>query len=212
MGEIIKALAQIQREIDYIGKDKRNQQQGWNFRGVDDVMNTLHPILAKYGVIVIPEVKDMAREEKQSTRGAALTHTLLTITYHFRCEADDSEVTATVIGEGMDSGDKSCNKALSVAYKYALFQVFSIPTEEMDDPDRDAYEVAARPAAAPAPQVSEEFRIACKVGSGVDGMTMGKLYKADFEKFMRVIETGTDVQKKAGSVIYAEMQKRKENK
>ena len=205
MGEIIKALAQIQREIDYIGKDKRNQQQGWNFRGVDDVMNALHPILAKHGVIVIPEVKDMVREEKQSTRGAALTHTLLTITYHFRCEADDSEVDATVIGEGMDSGDKSCNKALSVAYKYALFQVFSIPTEEMDDPDRDAYEVAARP---PVPAVSAEFRDACKVDSGVNGMTMGKLYKADFEAFLRVIESGTDEQKAAGSLIYKEMKKR----
>ena len=205
MGEIIKALAQIQREIDYIGKDKRNQQQGWSFRGVDDVMNTLHPILAKHGVIVIPEVKDMAREEKQSTRGAALTHTLLTITYHFRCEADDSEVDATVIGEGMDSGDKSCNKALSVAYKYALFQVFSIPTEEMDDPDRDAYEVAAKPAA---PSVSKEFLDACKVDSGVNGLSMGKLYKADFEGFLQAIENGTDEQKAAGSLIYKEMKKR----
>lgn len=212
MGEITKRLAEVQREIDYVGKDKRNQKQGWNFRGVDDVMNAIHPILAKHGVLIIPEVKEMSREDKLTTNGASLTHTLLTITYHFRCEADDSEVTATVIGEGMDSGDKSCNKALSVAYKYALFQVFSIPTEEMDDPDADVYEAAPSPAAAPAPQVSEEFRIACKVGSGVDGMTMGKLYKADFEKFMRVIETGTDVQKKAGSVIYAEMQKRKENK
>ncbi|MFS0844210.1 MAG: ERF family protein [Roseburia hominis] len=30
----------------------------------------------------------------------------------------------------MDSGDKATNKAMSVAFKYACFQVFCIPTEE----------------------------------------------------------------------------------
>ena len=34
------------------------------------------------------------------------------------------------------------NKAMSVAYKYACFQVFCIPTEEMHDPDAECHEVA----------------------------------------------------------------------
>ena len=37
----------------------------------------------------------------------------------------------------MDSGDKATNKAMSVAFKYACFQVFCIPTEEMRDPDAE---------------------------------------------------------------------------
>ena len=37
----------------------------------------------------------------------------------------------------MDSGDKASNKALSIAFKYACFQVFCIPTEEMKDPDAE---------------------------------------------------------------------------
>ena len=52
---------------------------------------------------------------------------------------DGSEVCATVIGEGMDSADKSSNKAMAVAFKYACFQVFCIPTEEMAKDDPDAY-------------------------------------------------------------------------
>ena len=44
------------------------------------------------------------------------------------------------LGEGMDSGDKASNKAMAIAYKYALFQVFCIPTEEMTDPDGESYE------------------------------------------------------------------------
>ena len=42
----------------------------------------------------------------------------------------------------MDSGDKATNKAMSIAFKYACFQVFCIPTEEMRDPDADTYKVA----------------------------------------------------------------------
>ena len=47
----------------------------------------------------------------------------------------------TVIGEGMDPGDKATNKALSIAFKYACFQLFCIPTEEMRDPDAEVHEV-----------------------------------------------------------------------
>ena len=37
----------------------------------------------------------------------------------------------------MDSGDKASNKAMSSAFKYACFQTFCIPTEEMKDPDAE---------------------------------------------------------------------------
>ena len=37
----------------------------------------------------------------------------------------------------MDSGDKATNKAMSAAFKYACFQTFCIPTEEMKDPDAE---------------------------------------------------------------------------
>ena len=49
-----------------------------------------------------------------------------------------------MIGEGMDSGDKASNKALAVAFKYACFQVFCIPTEEMKDPDAECHETAPK--------------------------------------------------------------------
>ena len=56
--------------------------------------------------------------------------------YTFYAE-DGSSVSAVVQGEGMDSADKSSNKAMSVAFKYACFQVLCIPTEEMKDPDAE---------------------------------------------------------------------------
>ena len=42
---------------------------------------------------------------------------------------------AVVIGEGADSSDKSSNKAMTAAEKYALIQVFCISDAGADDPD-----------------------------------------------------------------------------
>lgn len=135
-GKIYKAIPAIMDEIGHIGKDKKNQQQGFMFRGVDQVMNTMKPLFAKHGVFPIPEVTETKREERQTKSGGTLIYTMHKINFHFTAD-DGSSVTATVAGEGMDSADKSSNKAMAVAFKYACFQVFCIPTEEMmkDDPD-----------------------------------------------------------------------------
>lgn len=136
--EITKSLCAITAEIGSIGKTKKNAQQGYSFRGIDDLMNALHPLFAKYGVIVVPEVLESTREERVTAKGAALVSAILRIKYHFTA-MDGSEICATVIGEGMDTADKASNKALAVAYKYACFQVFCIPTEEVATADPDNY-------------------------------------------------------------------------
>ena len=136
--EITKSLCAITAEVGSIGKTKKNEQQGFKFRGVDDLMNTLHPLFAKYGIIVVPEVLESTREERITAKGAALVSAILKIRYHFTA-IDGSEICATVIGEGMDTADKASNKAMAVAYKYACFQVFCIPTEEVAAADPDNY-------------------------------------------------------------------------
>lgn len=147
-GKIYKAIPAIMDEIGHIGKDKKNQQQGFMFRGVDQVMNTMKPLLAKHGVFPVPEVVETKREERQTKNGGTLIYTIHKINFHFIAD-DGSSVTATVVGEGMDSADKSSNKAMAVAFKYACFHVFCIPTEEMAKDDPDGYSPEeSRPTAA----------------------------------------------------------------
>jgi hypothetical protein len=136
MAKIHEALAAIMADCPAISKSQRNQQQGFMYRGVDVVMNVLQPLMIKHKVFVTPEVLDCTREERQTQRGGNLIYTTLKVRYTFYCD-DGSSVSAVVQGEGMDSADKSSNKAMSVAFKYACFQVFCIPTEEMIDPDSD---------------------------------------------------------------------------
>ena len=131
---IYESITSIMQESYAIAKDKKNQQQGFKYRGIDDVMNTFQPLLSKHKVFVVPEVLERHREERTGKTGGNLIYSILTIRYTFYAE-DGSSVSAVVIGEGMDSGDKASNKALAIGMKYAMFQVFCIPTEEMIDPD-----------------------------------------------------------------------------
>lgn len=59
---------------------------------------------------------------------------------------DGSSVSSVTIGEAMDSGDKSMNKAMSTAYKYALMQIFCIPTADDKDTETHTHEVASKTA------------------------------------------------------------------
>ena len=142
MSGIYKALASILGEIGSIGKDKKNTQQHFQYRGIDDVYNTLNPIMAKHKVFMTPEVIEKTREERQSRSGGMLIYTMLKIKYTFWHE-DGTSVSCVVEGEGMDSGDKSANKAMAIAHKYALLQTFCIPVEQTD-PDAESHEVVPR--------------------------------------------------------------------
>ena len=135
---IFESINKAMADIGAIGKTSKNTQQGFMFRGIDQVMNTMKPLLAKYGVFAVPEVVETQRSERTTKSGGNLIYTIHKIKYHF-VASDGSEVCATVVGEGMDSADKSSNKAMAVAFKYACFQVFCIPTEEMAKDDPDGY-------------------------------------------------------------------------
>ena len=140
---IFESIQAVMGEIGVVGKTSKNAQQGFMYRGIDAVMNALQPALIKHGVFVVPEILEQTREERVNSKGTTLIYSICKIKYNFYAQ-DGSSVSATVIGEGMDTGDKATNKAMSIAFKYACFQVFCIPTEEMVDPDAEAHEVKAK--------------------------------------------------------------------
>lgn len=138
MAQIHELIGKAMAKVGAIGKDSVNEQQKFRYRGIDAVYNALNPVMSELGIFICPEIVDQKREERTTRNGSVLTYTILTIKYTVYAP-DGSNVSLTVVGEGMDSGDKSANKAMSVAMKYAMFQLLCIPTEEMVDPDRDVY-------------------------------------------------------------------------
>lgn len=151
---IYEALVAVQAEVGKCGisKDRRNQAQGFNFRGVDDVMNTLNPILSAHGVVVLPEFSDRVMTAGQAKSGGALFNVTVRGTFSFVAK-DGSAVKVVTYGEASDSGDKATNKAMAAAYKYAMFQTLCIPTEGDGDTDADqASPEPVKPPAKPAPK------------------------------------------------------------
>jgi hypothetical protein len=155
-GTIYKSMVGVMKEIGAIKKEKQTSfGDRYRYRGIDDVMNALQPALINNGVFIVPEVLEQTREDRQSNKGGLLIHSICKVRYTFFAE-DGSSISTTVIGEGMDSGDKATNKAMAIAMKYACFQVFCIPTEEMHDadanlvdPDAEVHQVSGK-ASAPA--------------------------------------------------------------
>ena len=135
-GKIYMAIADAMVDINAIGKTKKNQQQGFMFRGIDDAYNQLHPIMAKHRIFSVPVVIAEKHEERTTKSGGHLIYRILTVRYTFFAD-DGSSIDLVVIGEGMDSGDKAASKAMAIAHKYALMQLFCVPTEDMIDPDAE---------------------------------------------------------------------------
>lgn len=143
-GAIYERLANVNAKVKAIGKNSKNQQQGFNYRGIDSVMNELHGLFANERVLVLTEaVGDPMVEVGATKSGGRLSFTRQKWSFHFTAD-DGSCCTASAWGEGMDSGDKGMNKSCSIALKYALLNLFLIPTEEMSDPDAESHEFQSR--------------------------------------------------------------------
>jgi hypothetical protein len=160
-------MVAIMRDITAIGKDSKNQAQGFKFRGIDAVYNELHNLLAKHGVITLPQAGTPVVEERTNSKGTVLRFVTIPMTYQFVAE-DGSSITCQVIGEGMDSGDKATNKAMAIAHKYALLQTFLIPTEDMKDPDSETHEVAPRKPVIAKPIISKPTPAAALPQNAID--------------------------------------------
>jgi hypothetical protein len=143
---VYKAINAVQSAmcVEGISKDRKNQQQGYSFRGIDDVFNALSPLLSKHGLCILPRVLNRECVERINSKGTALFYVTVEVEFDFVCAEDGSKHIVKTFGEAMDSGDKATNKALSAAMKYACLQAFCIPTEGDNDADAHTHEVAPR--------------------------------------------------------------------
>lgn len=134
-GKIYAAISNVMKDVGVVGKTDKNDYDHYAYRGIDAVMNALNPAMVKNKVFVTPTIIDSHREERQG-KNTVMVYSVLTVKYTFYTD-DGSSVECVVIGEAMDRSDKSTNKALSAAFKYACFQTFCIPTEEMIDSESE---------------------------------------------------------------------------
>ncbi len=126
-----------------IGKNRKNESQGFKFRGIDDVMNRMAQHLVEANLVIAPNIRSREVNERVNSRGNPLFYVTVQVDFTVYSSVDGSSIVCSVPGEAMDSGDKATNKALSIAYKYMAFQLFAIPVDE--DPDAHTHVVGKSP-------------------------------------------------------------------
>ncbi|HEN3396970.1 TPA: ERF family protein [Yersinia enterocolitica] len=145
---VYKAISAVAGELSEQGikkERKQGSQVTYAFRGIDAVYNALAPALVKHGLLILPRCTERTSCERVSKSGGALFYITVRAEFDFVSVEDGSIHTVVTYGEAMDSGDKATNKAMSIAYKYAAFQAFCIPTEETAaDPDAEIHHPAPR--------------------------------------------------------------------
>jgi hypothetical protein len=141
---IFPAMLAVMADVKAIEKGRRNEQQGFNFRGIEDILNELHDICARHGVFALPQVQEREATHRQTRSNTSLWTEHHRVRYTFWA-GDGSHVDAEVWGEGTDSADKATAKAYTSAFKTLLIQAFQIPTADAEDADRSAEESAPAP-------------------------------------------------------------------
>jgi hypothetical protein len=166
-------LPRVAGAVRAVGKDQRNAQQGYQFRGIDDLLNAAHGPLAAHGVSILPRVTAHTLTERPRTGGGVLTVAVVTLECTFVGPAGDT-LTVVTVGEAHDTADKATNKAMSAAMKYALILTFTVPTADLDDADRTTVDRPAWPTAAES--LARIDAAAARIGRDRDAVT--RLWRA----------------------------------
>jgi hypothetical protein len=187
---VYACIAAVSAEIAKTGisKDRSNAQQGYKFRGVDDVYNALAPVLAKHQLVILPRILSRECVERQTQKGGTLFYVIVEAEFDFVSATDGSKHTARTYGEAMDSADKATNKAMSAAYKYVTFQTFCIPTE--GDHDADAH--TPEPTLPKAPEGFDDWLIDLETVATSEGTAALEAAWKKSQPYMRKFLTDTN--------------------
>jgi hypothetical protein len=154
--EIFSKIPLIIAELGVINKNHRtNHGERYLFMGIDDIYNALNPLMARHGVFSTTQVMEYQQKERTSKGGLPMIHTVLTVKFTFYA-TDASNVEVVTVGEALDVSDKSSNKAMSAAHKYALKQLFIIMTGVSDDTENDNYEIYQHQSPPPGRSLDEQ--------------------------------------------------------
>lgn len=115
-------------------KDDRGHVK-FTYRGIDTVVNALGPVLRECGVLTIPQLEQLHFRDVMSNNNKRMSETRVQVRYVFIGPLGDT-IEAVVPGESLDYSDKGSAGAMSVAWRIALIQVFSLPTDEPDPDER----------------------------------------------------------------------------
>ena len=131
---IAQKILNVMTKIGPIIKDKTNEEKGFDYASIANIIIKAREAMIEEKVIIIPlNLKQLVQKGNDIT---------IDMVYRFYDTEPDKEgkcdyIDVNVPGEGYDKEGWAVYKALSGAYKYAITQTFAIPT--IDDAEKDKY-------------------------------------------------------------------------
>jgi len=140
-GEIAKAICTVMSVVKNVEKTGRNDFHKYDYASEADLLRAVQPAMASAGLALFPLSVDLREEGRTSARGKAEIRSTVVTTYRLVHTSGES-LDVMALGSGIDGEDKGVLKAQTAALKYALRQLFLIPTG--DDPDAHGHGPAGR--------------------------------------------------------------------
>lgn len=167
---VYKKIAKVVSILEKTGieKGRKNQQQGYTFRGIDDIYNVLSGALVDCDLVILPRILKRDCQERTTAKGGIIFYTFVEAEFDIVSAEDGTSHTVRTFGEAMDSADKSTNKAMSAAYKYMALMTFCIPTEADNDTENHTHEVVYV-------DWAQELRASAKNGLGAMAKTWSRI-------------------------------------
>jgi ERF superfamily len=129
-------LLNIAKQIDYLEKRGRNENNKYDYVQSVDVLGKLRRLLFDAGILVVPAAHKPEHLQFSSRSGSPSFLTSVELVYRFVDTETSESIAVPWVGCGVDTGgDKGIYKAFTGALKYMLLSTFLVPTS--NDPERD---------------------------------------------------------------------------
>jgi hypothetical protein len=190
----------VQDQLPAIGKDSVNKQQGFNYRGIDAVLNKLKPLLGKAGVFIMPARQKATYEQRSTAKGTVMHVCKIDAMWQIHGVGGD-HFTAETVGEASDIFDKATSKAQTAAFKYLLWPGLAIAENEDNDgqtPEETVHKGTIEGVKAGATKVEQKFaqmNPPPDIDPSADPVTPPQINKIRLEtRKLGMAEAGTEVQ------------------
>ncbi len=201
---IATKIVRVMEIVKRLEKDgQMNYGQKYRYITEEQITGTLHDAFVEVGLTIAPTAMETVYDGTYTASGGAtMILTRIRVTYTITDPDSGEFICVQAFGEGADVGDKSYNKAMTAAFKYALRQTFMLSSG--DDPDHEPSQPAEsqpqpqpQPAAQSGPRDPNKPISPAQIGLinrllpeklGTDHSEWGELFRSTIGRVCRVSE------------------------
>lgn len=147
---LTSAICAVMSAVNYVQGTGQNTYDRYSYTTEEDLLRRLQPAMSAHGLALVPDDITVSTSDVTTAKGKTETRYDIIVRYILRHTSGETQ-RITAPGCGQDRGDKGVYKAMTGAHKYALRQLFCVPTG--DEPENES-----QPQREPAKETPEQTK------------------------------------------------------